>query len=114
MDVIISDEALEDLDEIWKFVAKSPRASADRLLADLIRRCYSLEDHPDRLAAVPALKRDQVRRCTLRTWAIFFVLWILTSTCCTSFTVGRTLATCSNRPSSSPLSPPPARQSPIH
>lgn len=74
MDVIISDEALEDLDEIWKFVAKSPRASADRLLADLIRRCYSLEDHPDGFAAVPALKRDQMRRCTLRTWAIFLVI----------------------------------------
>ena len=73
MHVIVSDEALEDLSEIWNFVAQSSPASADRLLAALVRRCYTLADNPFRFSVVPSMERDQVRRCNLRTWAIFFV-----------------------------------------
>lgn len=74
MHVIISDEALEDLDAIWDFVAKSSIPAADRLLSELIDRCYRLEERPSRFSIVPGFERDAVRRCNVRSWAIFFAV----------------------------------------
>jgi len=42
----ISEKALDDLDEIWDYIARDSQAAADRHIARLREKCQVLADNP--------------------------------------------------------------------
>ena len=72
MHVIISEEALDDLGEIWDFVGGSSVAAANELVEELVERALRLDENPHLYAIVWWLEEHGVRRMNVRSWAIFY------------------------------------------
>ncbi|NNC87593.1 MAG: type II toxin-antitoxin system RelE/ParE family toxin [Akkermansiaceae bacterium] len=70
-DVIISERAIADLDEIWDYIAEDSVRSADQVIDRIHRRCLYLGDHPE-----IGMKRDDLqpglRRILEGRFAIFY------------------------------------------
>lgn len=47
LELILSDQAREDLTEIWLYIAAASAANADRFLDLLFEKCHALCDHPE-------------------------------------------------------------------
>ncbi len=70
--VIISQAALDDLEEIAAFIGQDDPRAAQRLVTDLINRAESLADMPRRGKAFRA--RPGVRRLVRNPYLIFYQL----------------------------------------
>ena len=45
--VVLLDQASEDLDEIWFYIAQDSPENADRFIDSTLKRCQMLAEHPD-------------------------------------------------------------------
>jgi plasmid stabilization system protein ParE len=72
MQVFITDEANEDLDDIWMFVAQGSVESADRLLDSFLAKARSIGAQPLAAPVVSGRERHGTRRVNFRSWAIFY------------------------------------------
>lgn len=58
-------QALEDLDDIWWFIAQDSREAADRVEAEIVASCRRLAKHP-----LMGVKRQDVTSLSVRFWTV--------------------------------------------
>lgn len=58
-------QALEDLDDIWWFIAQDSRDAADRVEAEIAASCRRLAKHP-----LMGVKRQDVTSLPVRFWTV--------------------------------------------
>jgi len=58
-------QAVDDLDDIWWFIAKDSREAADRVEAEIVASCRRLAKHP-----LMGVKRQDITRLRARFWTV--------------------------------------------
>lgn len=72
MHVVITDDAIRDLGQIWDFLAKSSIEAADRVAEELVARAIRIGLAPFAAPVMIGRERTQTRRVNLRSWAILY------------------------------------------
>jgi addiction module RelE/StbE family toxin len=63
--VQFTQQAVEDLDDIWWFIAADKRDAADRVEAEIVASCRRLAKHP-----LMGVKRQDISRLSVRFWTV--------------------------------------------
>lgn len=72
MRVVLTKEALADLDEIGRWIARDDPGRADRFVDALERRCAALSRHPKRYPVAHLTGSEEIRKRGFRRYLIFF------------------------------------------
>ncbi|WP_192244378.1 type II toxin-antitoxin system RelE/ParE family toxin [Mesorhizobium silamurunense] len=72
MNIVITDEALTDLEHIGDFIAKDNPSRADSFVAELVDHCFKLADMPRAFPLVPRYEHTGVRRLPHGNYLIFY------------------------------------------
>ena len=72
MRVVVTREALADLDEIGRWIARDDPGRADRFVDALERRCAALSRHPKCYPVVHVAGSAEIRKRGFRRYLIFF------------------------------------------
>ena len=72
MHVVLSDAALEDLREIWGYLATRSEAAANSTVEGVLDAVAKWSAYPERGMVVPNVPAPEVRRLVFRDWLILF------------------------------------------
>ncbi|WP_095090635.1 type II toxin-antitoxin system RelE/ParE family toxin [Mesorhizobium sophorae] len=72
MNVVITDEALTDLEHIGDYIAQDNPKRADSFIAELVDHCFKLADMPRAFPLVPRYEHTDVRRLPHGNYLIFY------------------------------------------
>ena len=72
MHVIITEPAEADLEEIGDYIARDNEARAETFVAEIIERCLSLGEAPERHPIFGTTLHQEIRRCPHGAYLIFY------------------------------------------
>jgi toxin ParE1/3/4 len=74
MKVILTEPAEADLEDIADFIAQDNAARAESFVAEIIERCLSLGEAPERHVVYARLLHQDIRRCPYGAYLIFYAV----------------------------------------
>jgi toxin ParE1/3/4 len=72
--VRLSKQALQDLDEIWLYIAKDSPDAATRLMDEISSRCGLLANFPESGRLRPEFNQKTVRSFAVRNYVVFYTV----------------------------------------
>jgi plasmid stabilization system protein ParE len=74
MQVIITEPAEADLEEIGDYIARDSTLRAESFIEELVEHCLRLGDHPERYAVFTIWRGRELRRCPHGNYLILYSL----------------------------------------